>query len=71
MKKLIFGFFIVKFMPKSPKVQKVDFGPGHIGPMKLLNWLTSVRTRGIRVEFPRNDMSLTVRTLESGQLDVT
>ena len=45
-----------------PKVKKVDFGPGHIGPMIYANQVTSVRTRGIKVDLPRNDISLIVRT---------
>ena len=54
--------FMTRYVPKNLKVKKVDFGPGHLGPMKLSNQETSVRTREIRVELPRYDMSLTVRT---------
>ena len=54
-----------------PKVQKVDFGPGHIGPMKLSKNVTSVRTRKIRVKLPRNDIGLRVRTYKVSQLEVT
>ena len=57
-------------MSKSQKVQKCDFGSGHIMLMKLLNYEMNIKTREISVDLPRNDNSLSLRSLEFGQLEV-
>ena len=55
-------------MSKSPKC---DIGPGHIRQMKLSNKDKNVKTRAIRVELPRNDISSSLWSLEVGHITVT
>ena len=56
---------------KVQKVQKVDFGPGHLGPVKSSEQEKNNKTREIRVNIPKNDISLTVCRLDVSQLEVS
>ena len=62
---------MTRYVPKSLKVQKVDFGPGNLGPMKSSDSEKNVKTKEIRVTLPRNDSSLSLRSMEVCQIDVT